>query len=393
MERKFFVKVLLICCIAGSFGCVQKKDSASIYYDKKYVEVIKESRRNLFFYLSSGSVPGGAISVAIDGKLVWSEGMGFASKDLEVEANRETKFRIGSVSELLTAVACRNMAHTGILNLDSTVQHYYPEYPEKEFRITLRNLIEHTSGIITDGRDLSNTYSPGMEDEIKETFQDSLLFPSGNFQYHSFNNTNLLGMVMQKAANKSFSKTLNQWLLDTLKMENTVPDSPLATIKGRSNYFDRDMIAQVVNAPFRDYRGKLPSLGYLSTADDLVKLGNAVLTESVLSDEVRNDLLTVQQVNGTNMRYANGLFYEINFNNERFYMSKGNITGGTAFLYMHPETKMVVAWVCNIGDLSSSELQIFQIISDFTDFLNGEFKTAEQKRMEQGKAAKETQKK
>ncbi|MCL1821518.1 MAG: beta-lactamase family protein [Prolixibacteraceae bacterium] len=383
MERKFFVRILLICCIIGCWGCTQKKESAdTVYYDKKYVKVIKEARRNIYFYVSGGSVPGGAIAVSINGELVWSEGIGFASRDLGARANRETKFRVGYVSELMTALACRNMAHAHILDLNETVQRYYPEFPEKEYPVTLQNLLMHTSGIRQPNADFSNTYSQGLEQETEKIFADSLLFMPGMYQYHSISNTNLLGMVMQKAAGESFAKVMNKWLLDTLKMKNTVPDNPLVTIKGRSNFFDRDIIAQVINAPFRDFRDKLPAEGYLSTAEDLVKMGNALLFDSALPPKVRKEMLEIPVMNDYNMEIANGLFYETNLNNERFFMSRGNTTGGTAILYMHPENKVVVAWVANISDLSSSEMQIFQIISDFTDFVNGEFKTAEEKRKE-----------
>ncbi len=66
-----------------SAGC-RKKGEPDRVFDRKYLKVIKDAREEAFFYLARNFVPGSSIALSIDGKLVWSEGMGQSSTDLEV---------------------------------------------------------------------------------------------------------------------------------------------------------------------------------------------------------------------------------------------------------------------------------------------------------------------
>jgi serine beta-lactamase-like protein LACTB, mitochondrial len=82
-----------------------------------------EKRRRM--YLMINNIPGGSFSIAKEGKIIYAEAMGLASKDLEVPANRKTKFRIGEVSELFTSLIYQMMIEDGTLHPDSSVQHIY----------------------------------------------------------------------------------------------------------------------------------------------------------------------------------------------------------------------------------------------------------------------------
>ncbi|MCD6355291.1 MAG: serine hydrolase [Prolixibacteraceae bacterium] len=86
--------------------------------------------------------------MAKQGKIIYSEGLGEASRDLNVPVTLKTRFRTGEVSELFTSLIYQLMVEKGILNPDSTVQHYLPGFPpKKEFKLTLKQLVDHTSGI------------------------------------------------------------------------------------------------------------------------------------------------------------------------------------------------------------------------------------------------------
>jgi CubicO group peptidase (beta-lactamase class C family) len=91
----------------------------------------------------SPNIPGFALAVAVDGKIVWSEAFGYADLEAKRPATTETQFRIGSVSKPLTADAVAQLYEAGKLDLDAPVQRYVPTFPEKGAPITTRLLGGH----------------------------------------------------------------------------------------------------------------------------------------------------------------------------------------------------------------------------------------------------------
>lgn len=380
MRIKIYAWFILICSTLVILSCSEKKEPIRII-DKSYKEVIQETRREAIFFLARSFTPGSSIAVSVKGKLVYSEGLGLASTDLDVPATRHTKFRIGGITQAMTSLAYYKMIEEGLLDPNSEIQQYLPDFPDKPFPIKLQNLVDQTSGIRMPTEEELNWR--GLNVSIRrgiETFRnDTLLFPPGAFQYPTNYSFNLLGAIMEEVTGDPFSRLMQNWVTDTLGMMNTVPDHPVATIKGRTNYYDRDFVAQVVNATFRDLRYRMPSDGYLSTAEDLIKLGNALLYGKTFSENIKTKMLTPPQIiEGVDLRHGNGLLFLENYAGDRFYAARGNITGGGAMLIIYPEEEIVVAWLSNLDD-AMDEMPGLLVASNFRDFEKGEFKTKEQK--------------
>jgi serine beta-lactamase-like protein LACTB, mitochondrial len=154
-------------------NCERKTND--ILYDSQYKKEIAEVRKEASMYLMLNNIPGGSFAIAKEGKIIYSEGMGLASKDFEVPVTRKTKFRIGEVSELFTSLIYQMMVENGTLHPDSSVQNYIPDYPLSEYKqtfnkITLSQLVNHSSGI----------RKPHGEEEnwraINNTLQNSMIF-------------------------------------------------------------------------------------------------------------------------------------------------------------------------------------------------------------------------
>src|SRR5258705_10769692 len=93
------------------------------------------------------NIPGFALAVAVDGRIVWSEAFGYADLEAQRPATAATQFRIGSVSKPLTATAIAQLFETGKLDLDAPVQRYVPTFPEKGAPITTRLVGGHLAGL------------------------------------------------------------------------------------------------------------------------------------------------------------------------------------------------------------------------------------------------------
>jgi len=327
----------------------------------------KKIRNELAFYMTRNFIPGATFAVAKEGKIVYSEGIGLASKDLEVPMNRDNKMRIGDVSELFTSLIYHKMVEEGKLHPDSTVQQYLTDFPELNHRLPVKSLVNHTSGIRIpssnelDWRGLNITLQKGI-DNFKN---DTLDFHPGWYQQLSMFNYNLLGAILEEVSGKRFPKLLEEYITDTLQLTNTMVDHPFLTIKGRTDYFDYNFVSQTVNATFRDMRYRAPSQGILSNAEDLVKFGNAIFYSDYISEDIKNKLFKkIINIDGFPENLSNGWILLTDAYGRNIYGRNGSVTGGGAALLLYPEEKLVVAGTINLtADLE--DIPVFQMAQYF----------------------------
>jgi CubicO group peptidase (beta-lactamase class C family) len=350
MEFKKISRTLfLLAILIGLAQC--KNNPNDILYNRKYIEEIKNTRKELAFFLSANLIPGATIAVTKGGEIIYSEGMGLASKDLEVPVTRQTKFRIGDLSELYTSLAYHLLVEKGTLHPDSTIQHYLPDFPAKEFPVTLNDLVNHMSGIRGEyeGEKTEPNFNITLERGLEKFKNDSLLFPPGNYQLNSKYNYNLVGAIMEKTTGKKFDAIIKELITDTLQLNNTVSDNPFNPVIGRSNFYDHTIFALTINAVTKDLRVSLPSNGLLSNAEDLVKLGNAMLYSDYISDKIKKEMFTVFDLNsGFAAKLVNGWMVSEDFWGRKFYGRSGFVTGGGASILIFPEEELVVAVTINL---------------------------------------------
>jgi CubicO group peptidase (beta-lactamase class C family) len=379
MKVKNLIKLSFLLIILFSFSQC-KKEKSNILYDRKYVDEIKAARENIRFYMGSNNIPGATFAIAKGGKIIYSEGTGLASKDLEVSVTRDTKFRIGDVSSLFTNLMFHRMQKEGLLHKDSTVQFYYPEFTEKNFEIQLHHLVQQTSGIRNpnvnerDWRGLNVSLQKGVEN-----FQnDSLIAPPGWYQVHNPFNYNLLGAVMEKTTGKNFSELLEEYVTDTLNLENTVVDNPFITIKGRTNFFDHNYIVQVINATFRDMRYRAPSQGLLSNAEDMIKFGNALLFSDYFEEVIdENFFEPIPLYNDMPSFMANEWILLTDKNNRTIYGKSGSVTGGSAAILVYPEEELILACATNLTGVDDNN-PLFDMAKHFLENEENESSNEEQ---------------
>ncbi|XP_053375154.1 serine beta-lactamase-like protein LACTB, mitochondrial isoform X2 [Mercenaria mercenaria] len=266
-------------------------------------------------------IPGLAIAVSIDGKTVWSEGIGYSDVENRLKCTPQSVFRIASISKTLTMAAVAKLLESGDLDLDKPVQFYVPEFPEKTWegkrvQITTRQLLSHLGGIrhyekdyINDKADTDNTgiektvkaLSNNSTDEERRTKDEMLLDeyyitrhyssvlesleifkydplvhkPDSKFLYSTHGWT-LVSAVVEKAAKMPFEKYLKK-VLDELGLENTYLDEHTPLIYNRGRHYMMNKKGRLENAPYVDLSYKWAGGGLVSNVLDLVKFGNAML--------------------------------------------------------------------------------------------------------------------
>ena len=360
------IQIVLLFFILFTFtNC--KKNNTNIVYSKRYIEEIKQTREELRIFMGSNFVPGAGITISKKGEILYSESVGYASKDLNVKADRNTKFRIGTLSGLFTSAIYFKLVEEGKLHPDSSIRAYYPDFPEKGNSITLRHLVQNASGIREPNTEETawSGFNITLEKGIEKFKDDPLVYDPGQHQLSSLFNYNLLGLIMEKVKKERYNKLLKNYLTDTLHMENTVVDNPYSTIENRSDFYDHNMISQVVNATSLDLRHRAPSDGILSNSEDLVRFGNALLKSDYFSADTRENLFK-PIVLGNNLESgeANGWIILMDRKGKKLYGKDGAVKGGSASILVYPEDELIIAFTTNLTGVTNN-FPIFKIAEFF----------------------------
>ncbi|MCK3684215.1 serine hydrolase domain-containing protein [Maribellus sp. YY47] len=355
---------LLILMLFGLTNC--KKTTPNIFYKKQYVKEIKEARKEATFFTARNFIPGSSAAIYFKGELIYSEGIGLASSDLDVPVTRKTKFRIGELSQLFTSAIYNKLLEEGTLSEDSAIQKYYPQFPVKSSTITPQLLAYETAGITTPMSE--DKYRGGINISLEKAidrFKDTPLSLEPNiYQIPSIYNYNLLGVVMEKASGKNYRKLLTEYVTDTLNLENTEIDNVLTSIKNRSNFFELNLVSQVTNSMFYDLRQNVSSEGLLSNAEDLATFGNAILHSEYFSGVRDRIFKKIVLKNGQEANMANGWVIYNDREGRLIYGRQGSVPGGGGSLIMYPEYDLVVAFTCNVT-ASLDETPVFSMAAPF----------------------------
>jgi CubicO group peptidase (beta-lactamase class C family) len=232
---------------------------------------------------ASTSTPAVSGAVAVGGKMVFSGGAGLIDVEKRVPADGASVYNIGSVSKVVTAIAVMQLVESGRVRLDDDVRTYVPAFPDKGTRITIRNLLTHTSGI----RHYRETDFPGTPDNenvepipdweggLKFFASDPLLFRPGTFFFYSSYAVNLLQGVVEKASGQSFLTYLRERVWGPAGMTRSGFDIPGEDFPGRAHSY-RIVDGKPVPYWFNDLRYKFASGGMIASAEDLARLGAAM---------------------------------------------------------------------------------------------------------------------
>ena len=250
---------------------------------EKWAGAAEQARQLLRASLAEQNLPGFSVAVGIGGEIVWTEGFGFADLENRTPVKPDTRFRIGTASTALTSAAVGLLLEKGRLKLDDEIQMYVPEFPKKQWPVTLRQLMGHLGGVRNDGGD----EGPLMEAQCKrpvdalQYFADKPLLSEPGTKYHySSYGWILVSAAIEAAAGEPFMTFMEKQVFEPLGMTETKADSVAAPAAGRaSSYFPRFAADPKYGLdPMReiDYSCYAGSSAFVSTASDLVRFAMAM---------------------------------------------------------------------------------------------------------------------
>lgn len=218
---------------------------------------------HLFSRYNEEFTPGASLMIIKDGNPLITKGYGMAHLGKEIPVTPETTFRLASITKQFTAAGIMLLEEEGHLEYFFTLTEIFPGFPEYGKEITIRHLLNHTSGLIDYEDLIPDTATVQVTDEdvlAMMAAQDSAYFAPGSEYRYSNSGYAVLAMIIEKYSGQTYPAFMKAYIFDPLGMHNTV-----AYVKG------------VNEVPNRSY-------GYTKTGDDTFEDSDQSITSAVLGD-------------------------------------------------------------------------------------------------------------
>lgn len=334
------------------------------------IKVVDEFLQNT---VASYKVPGLAIAFVSDNEIIYTSGYGEASPGVEVEPN--TPFLLGSTTKMFTALGVMRLVEQGKVELDSPVKRYLPEFslaiPESEDHITVRHLLNHTSGLSDKGMPGTTMGEESLEKELislRQCIPDSA--PGERYVYFNVN-YRLLGLIIERVSGMKYGEFLSKEIFRPLSMTSTFagPEGVKELAVGHGQFFGFPVQGKQI------FRPGAVSSGYLvSNTSDIARF----LIAELKAGSGKSGILNPETVKstwippgGANDGYAMGWLVANDSVNEQVLIHGGAIEKYQSFFYINPQRNIGFVFLMNQGGLLPM-LSFNTIRNGLLKIINGE---------------------
>ena len=293
-----------------------------------------------------GSVPGASLLVIRDGKPVLRRSWGLANVEEGVMATPKTNYRLASVTKQFTAAAVLLLRDAGNLELDDPVRRWLPSLPDSPGRVTLRQLLTHTSGIV----DYEDLMPVGATRQVRDIdvlamleSHDSTYFAPGSRYRYSNSGYALLALVIEKASSRSFAAFLRERIFLPLGMTGTVTHEEGVSAVSRRAFGYTTKAGAWTRNDQSTTSAVLGDGGIYSSIDDLEKWDIAWYDSRLLSDSSRQ-LATSPHIRTNEAGVSYGLGWRVTAGTV---WHSGETSGFRNVIVRYPSRRLTVVLLTN----------------------------------------------
>jgi len=295
----------------------------------------------------------GAVLVTKDGKPLVDKGYGYANLEWRVPDSPTTKFRLGSLTKQFTAVSILLLEERGQLKTDDPVKRYLPDAPAAWDKITVFNLLTHTSGIpsFTDFPDYKTSEAtPATPEQLMARFRDKPLeFQPGDRWQYSNSGYIVLGNLIEKVSGQHYADFLKKNIFEPLGMADTGYDSNESIIPRRAQGYSPDEKGPR-HAGYIDMSIPFSAGALYSTTHDLLRWEEGLFGGKLLSARSLTKMTTPFKEG-----YAFGVFVR-DEQGHKVVEHGGGIEGFNTHLAYFPDDKIAVVVLANLNDNAVAEM-------------------------------------
>ena len=296
----------------------------------------------------------GNILVSVEGETIYSKSIGYANRELLVKNTMDTKYRIGSISKPITALAIMILEEQGLIKTEEKLSVYISGLPSSWENITVHQLLTHTSGLghLTDFNETKELLliPTSMEDAFKVFKKLPLINSSGNNFHYSGIGYVVLTILIEKVSDTPYDIFVQEEIFNKLHMINSGGDDPNKLVLNRADGYKINSEGVVENADFNYMPAKRGAGNMISTAGDLLKLEKAFSSNILLSEEALHKMITPYTTDldiGNHVKYGYGLDIVKNDSINMIFHT-GGAPGFEALFCRYPEKGIVVIACANI---------------------------------------------
>ncbi|QNI31042.1 serine hydrolase [Alloacidobacterium dinghuense] len=288
----------------------------------------------------------GSVLVARDGQMLLDKGYGYANLEWQIPDSPEAKFRLGSITKQFTAASILLLEERGKLKTEDPVKKYMPDAPPAWDKITIYNLLTHTSGIpsFTGFPDYhSSEATPTTPEKLVARFRDKPLeFQPGEKWNYSNSGYVLLGYLIEKISGKSYKDFVEENIFKPLGMNDSGYDSNTAIILHRAYGYSPGTNGPE-KAGYIDMSIPFSAGALYSTTHDLLRWEEGLFGGKLLSAVSLKKMTTPFKEN-----YACGLMVR-SVNGHKEIDHGGGIEGFNTELAYYPDEKLTVVVLGNLN--------------------------------------------
>jgi len=329
---------------------------------------------SIFAGLQSSDAPGAVVLVIKDERVVFQRGYGVTDLRSLHKIDQQTNFRLASVTKQFTAMAIMLLVHDGKLRYDDRLTDIFPDFPDYGRAITVRHLLNHTSGL-QDYEDLMPPSDPkvpveqiqiqdaGVLDLLKS--QTGTKFQPGSKWAYSNSGYVLLGLIVQNVSGESFPDFLHHRIFAPSGMSHTI-----AYVRGRNTVPNRAFGHSMQSGRWKETdqsptSATLGDGGVYSSLADLAKWDRALRRNTLLSEHEMQAAFTPVEVqeggatepDGSPAAYGFGLFLNPYKGHKRMW-HYGETMGFRTTIQRFLDDHLTIVILCNRADLNPSALAL-----------------------------------
>jgi CubicO group peptidase (beta-lactamase class C family) len=305
--------------------------------------------------LRAQRIPGIALAVVRDGKIVKAAGYGMANVELSVATKPESIFQTGSVGKQFTATAVMMLVEEGKVGLDDKISRYFPDSPPVWKDITVRHLLTHTSGVPDytsekTGGAINMRMDYTEEELVKKIAALPLDFEPGEKWSYSNSGYLILGVLIHHVSGEFYGNFLQRRVFQPLQMTSTRIISESDIVPNRSAGY------RLVKGELKNQEWVSPSLN--TTADgalytnvlDMAKWDAALYTEKLLKRSSFEQMWTPVKLN-SGKTYPYGFGWSIaDVNGHRLFEHGGAWQGFTMHISRYVDDRLTVVVMTNLDE-------------------------------------------
>jgi CubicO group peptidase (beta-lactamase class C family) len=309
----------------------------------------------------------GAVLVAKDGDVLFSKAYGLADRERKIPNMVQTRFRIGSMNKMFTAVAILQLVEAGKVDLKAPLGTYLTDYPNREIaeQVTIHQLLTHTGGT-------GDIFGPEffahreklrtLDDYVELYGERGPEFEPGSQWVYSNYGFILLGAVIEAVTGRSYYDYVHEHIYEPVGMTGTGSLPEVKEVPDRAvGYMDptggTDWQPNTDTLP---YRGTSAGGGY-STVGDFARFADALLNHELLNPDSTDLLITGKEEVVPGIRYAYGFEDDRDAEGNGWVGHGGGAPGMNGDLRIYPGSGYVVVVLANLDP------PVAQRVADYLD--------------------------